>query len=417
MRDIITEIWSTARRNKLRTALTGFAVAWGIFMLIVLLGAGNGLINASMNNNSRFIANSMAIFGGTTSKPYKGLKEGRYVPLKDKDITTTETQFMENIDEVGARVTQPATTISLGENYVSTTLNGVYPNHEQTDKMEMRYGRFINHIDMKEKRKVLVLGDKQAEELTHNVESLVGKYLKVGAFAFLVVGIYKEKQNSSASAYTAYTTLQTVYGKSNQPERIVFTFHGLNTEKANEDFEKEYRAKLNTAHQADPEDESALWIWNRYTQNLQMETGMGIIRTALWIVGLFTLLSGIVGVSNIMLITVKERTREFGIRKAIGAKPWSILKLIIVESVIITTFFGYIGMVLGVAANEYMDATLGHDVIDTGLFKTTMFVNPTVGLDVCIEATMVMVIAGTLAGLVPALKASRIRPIEALRAE
>lgn len=417
MRDIITEIWSTARRNKLRTALTGFAVAWGIFMLIVLLGAGNGLINASMNNNSRFIANSMAIFGGTTSKPYKGLKEGRYVPLKDKDITTTETQFMENIDEVGARVTQPATTISLGENYVSTTLNGVYPNHEQTDKMEMRYGRFINHIDMKEKRKVLVLGDKQAEELTHNVESLVGKYLKVGAFAFRVVGIYKEKQNSSASAYTAYTTLQTVYGKSNQPERIVFTFHGLNTEKANEDFEKEYRAKLNTAHQADPEDESALWIWNRYTQNLQMETGMSIIRTALWIVGLFTLLSGIVGVSNIMLITVKERTREFGIRKAIGAKPWSILKLIIVESVIITTFFGYIGMVLGVAANEYMDATLGHDVIDTGLFKTTMFVNPTVGLDVCIEATMVMVIAGTLAGLVPALKASRIRPIEALRAE
>ena len=417
MRDIITEIWSTARRNKLRTALTGFAVAWGIFMLIVLLGAGNGLINASMNNNSRFIANSMAIFGGTTSKPYKGLKEGRYVPLKDKDITTTETQFMENIDEVGARVTQPATTISLGENYVSTTLNGVYPNHEQTDKMEMRYGRFINHIDMKEKRKVLVLGDKQAEELTHNVESLVGKYLKVGAFAFRVVGIYKEKQNSSASAYTAYTTLQAVYGKSNQPERIVFTFHGLNTEKANEDFEKEYRAKLNTAHQADPEDESALWIWNRYTQNLQMETGMGIIRTALWIVGLFTLLSGIVGVSNIMLITVKERTREFGIRKAIGAKPWSILKLIIVESVIITTFFGYIGMVLGVAANAYMDATLGHDVIDTGLFKTTMFVNPTVGLDVCIEATMVMVIAGTLAGLVPALKASRIRPIEALRAE
>ena len=417
MRDILGEIWSTARRNKLRTALTGFAVAWGIFMLIVLLGAGNGLINASMNNNSRFIANSMAIFGGTTSKPYKGLKEGRYVPLKDKDITTTETQFMENIDEVGARLSQPATTISLGENYVSTTLNGVYPNHEQTDKMEMRYGRFINHIDMKEKRKVLVLGDKQAEELTHNVESLVGKYLKVGAFAFRVVGIYKEKQNSSASAYTAYTTLQTVYGKSNQPERIVFTFHGLNTEKANEDFEKEYRAKLNTAHQADPEDESALWIWNRYTQNLQMETGMGIIRTALWIVGLFTLLSGIVGVSNIMLITVKERTREFGIRKAIGAKPWSILKLIIVESVIITTFFGYIGMVLGVAANEYMDATLGHDVIDTGLFKTTMFVNPTVGLDVCIEATMVMVIAGTLAGLVPALKASRIRPIEALRAE
>ena len=417
MRDIITEIWSTARRNKLRTALTGFAVAWGIFMLIVLLGAGNGLINASMNNNDRFIANSMAIFSGTTSKPYKGMKEGRYIPLRDKDTVTTETQFTENIDEVGARVSQPAIIISLGENYLSTSLNGVYPNHEQTDKMEMRYGRFINQIDMKEKRKVLVLGDKQAEELTHDPATLVGKYLKVGAFAFRVVGIYKEKQNGNASAFTAYTTLQTVYGKNNQPERIVFTFHGLSTEEANEKFEKEYRAKLNTAHQVDPEDESALWIWNRFTQNLQMETGMSIIRMALWIVGLFTLLSGIVGVSNIMLITVKERTREFGIRKAIGAKPWSILKLIIIESVIITTFFGYIGMVLGVAANEYMDATLGHDVIDTGLFKTTMFVNPTVGIDVCIEATMVMVIAGTLAGLLPAMKAARIRPIEALRAE
>ena len=386
-------------------------------MLIVLLGAGNGLINASMNNNDRFIANSMAIFSGTTSKPYKGMKEGRYIPLRDKDIVTTETQFTENIDEVGARVSQPAIIISLGENYLSTSLNGVYPNHEQTDKMEMRYGRFINQIDMKEKRKVLVLGDKQAEELTHDPATLVGKYLKVGAFAFRVVGIYKEKQNGNASAFTAYTTLQTVYGKNNQPERIVFTFHGLSTEEANEKFEKEYRAKLNTAHQVDPEDESALWIWNRFTQNLQMETGMSIIRMALWIVGLFTLLSGIVGVSNIMLITVKERTREFGIRKAIGAKPWSILKLIIIESVIITTFFGYIGMVLGVAANEYMDATLGHDVIDTGLFKTTMFVNPTVGIDVCIEATMVMVIAGTLAGLLPAMKAARIRPIEALRAE
>ena len=144
---------------------------------------------------------------------------------------------------------------------------------------------------------------------------------------------------------------------------------------------------------------------------------MSIIRTFLWVVGLFTLLSGIVGVSNIMLITVKERTHEFGIRKAIGAKPWSILKLIIIESVIITTFFGYVGMLLGIAANEYMDATLGHQVTDLGVEKITFFINPTVGLDVCFEATMVMVVAGTIAGLIPAYKASRIRPIEALRAD
>ena len=144
---------------------------------------------------------------------------------------------------------------------------------------------------------------------------------------------------------------------------------------------------------------------------------MSILRTALWVIGLFTLLSGIVGVSNIMLITVKERTREFGIRKAIGAKPASILRLIIIESVIITTLFGYIGMLLGVAANQYMDATIGHEQVNTGLFTATMFVNPTVGIGVCLEATLVMILAGTLAGLVPARKAARIRPIEALRSE
>jgi putative ABC transport system permease protein len=150
---------------------------------------------------------------------------------------------------------------------------------------------------------------------------------------------------------------------------------------------------------------------------MQMEQGLSIIHTFLWVVGLLTLLSGIVGVSNIMLITVKERTHEFGIRKAIGAKPWGILKLIITESVIITTFFGYVGMLFGIFANEYMDATLGHEVTNLGVEKITLFVNPTVGLDVCFEATMVMVIAGTIAGLIPAYKASRIRPIEALRAE
>ena len=150
---------------------------------------------------------------------------------------------------------------------------------------------------------------------------------------------------------------------------------------------------------------------------MQMNTGLGIIRTALWIIGIFTLLSGIVGVSNIMLITVKERTREFGIRKAIGAKPRSILRLIIIESIIITTFFGYIGMVLGVAVNQYMDVTSGNMQVDVGPFKAAMFVNPTVGLDVCIEATVVMVLAGTIAGFIPARKAAHIRPIEALRAE
>ena len=413
MRDIITEIWQTAQRNKLRTTLTGFAVAWGIFMLIVLLGAGNGLINANLKQSDRFLSSSMVVFGGWTSKAYQGLKEGRDIRLHQKDIDITSHEFSKTVDEVGAQYRTSAT-ISLGQQYLSTSICGVYPNHTKIDKVEMLEGRFINKIDLSEKRKVLVLSNKQAKEL----KAKVGSFVNVGNLSFKVVGIYKEQENGRADGFSSYSTIKSIYGaNTDDAGRIEFTFHGLSTEKANEDFEKDYRHRLNAEHQAHPDDEDAVWLWNRFTQNLQMEKGISIIRTALWIVGLFTLLSGIVGVSNIMLITVKERTHEFGIRKAIGAKPWSILKLIIIESVIITTFFGYIGMVLGVAANEYMDATIGHETIDTGLFKATMFLNPTVGLDVCIEATLVMVIAGTIAGLIPAYKASRIRPIEALRAD
>ena len=411
--ELLNEIWQTARRNKLRTALTGFAVAWGIFMLIVLLGAGNGLINANMTQMNRFLSNSMVVYGGETSMPYQGMKEGRWINLKERDIDITDEEFKTVINEVGAQYFTSAI-ISNGQQYLSSQIAGVYPNHVKIDKVEMMEGRFINNIDIQQKRKVLVISNKQAKELkTH-----IGQFVKVGNFAFQIVGIYKEQENGRASMFSSYSAIKSIYGARNDDAgRIEFTFQGLKTVAENDAFEKDYRQRLNLAHQVHPEDESAIYLWNRYTQNMQMQDGISIIRTALWIVGLFTLLSGIVGVSNIMLITVKERTHEFGIRKAIGAKPWSILKLIIIESVIITTIFGYIGMILGIAANEYMDATIGHTKVDAGLFKATMFLDPTVGLDVCFEATMVMIIAGTIAGLIPALKASRIRPIEALRAE
>ena len=418
MRDIITEIWQTARRNKLRTTLTGFAVAWGIFMIIVLLGAGNGLINANLKQSGNWLSNSMEAYGGRTSKAYQGLSEGRYIELNTRDLETTESEFKNTIDAVGA-VYYHSATVTNGEQYMNLQIIGIHPIHSSIVKRDLVCGRFINEIDLKEKRKVLVLTNKQAKELEpKDFKKLIGKHVKVGNISFKVVGIYKEPGDGESSAYSPYSTIKSIYGaKDNSLGHIEFTFHGLNSEEANEAFENKYRRRLNANHQAHPEDERAIWIWNGYTASMQMEQGIAIIRTALWIVGLFTLLSGIVGVSNIMLITVKERTHEFGIRKAIGAKPWNILKLIITESVIITTFFGYVGMVLGVAANEYMDATIGHETIDTGLFQATMFLNPTVGLDVCFEATMVMVIAGTIAGLIPAFKASRIRPIEALRAD
>ena len=417
--ELLNEIWNSAKRNKLRTALTGTAVAWGIFMLIVLLGAGNGLINATMNSSGRFLDNSMLVGGGQTAKAYDGLKEGRTITLDDRDLQTTSTRFTQNIDDVGASMSQQGVTITFGENYVSSELSGVYPNEAIINKKEMLCGRFVNDIDNKEQRKSLVLSDNQAKELySGDIASLVGKYAKVGEFSFCIVGIYKSDQSRmNSEAYTAFSTFRTMYNRGDKADHIIFSFHGLNSIKENDDFESNYKASLNTNHRAAPDDEESVWIWNRFKQNLQMNMGLSILRTALWVIGIFTLLSGIVGVSNIMLITVKERTREFGIRKAIGAKPSAILRLIIAESIIITTIFGYIGMIMGIAANMYMDATLGHQKVSTGLFEATMFVNPTVGLDVCIEATLVMIIAGTLAGLAPARKAARIRPIEALRAE
>lgn len=419
MRELIKEIWSTSKRNKLRTSLTGFAVAWGIFMLIFLLGAGNGLINAQLQQSTRFLANSMRVFPGETSKAYKGLKEGRSITLNDRDILISNETYGQYVDDVGGRLEQYNVNINYGDNYVaSQSLVGVAPTHPKIDKTEMIAGRFINEIDMKEQRKNVVLSRSQAKELCKDYRSLVGKNVKISNLNFQVVGIYKDDESrNNTDAFIAYSTIKTIYAKGDDAGSLEFTIKNLKTQEDNEQFEKNYRASINNNHQAAPDDDRTIWLWNRYMDNIQMNQGIAIMQTALWIVGLFTLLSGIVGVSNIMLITVKERTREFGVRKAIGAKPWSILKLIITESIIITSFFGYIGMVCGVAANEIMDATIGHTTVDTGLFKAAMFVNPTVGIGTCIGATIAIVIAGTIAGLIPAIKAARIRPIEALRAE
>ena len=420
MRDIITEILTTISHNRLRTALTGFSVAWGIFILIVLLGAGNGLINAMMGNNDRFLAKSMTIFGGRTSKANDGLGEGRRIKLDDHDLDITRRGFDANVESVGAELDHSTNSMVYGECYTTgVNLSGVYPNDAEINKRTMLRGRFVNNFDLKERRKSIVVSSGMAKELMpQSPLNLLGRTVKADGIAYNVVGIYEsDKSRMDNDAFIPFTTFRSIFSSGDKVGNIVFSFRGLDSEEANAAFEAAYRARVNRQHRAAPDDGSAIWIWNRFTQNLQMNTATGIIHTALWVVGLLTLLSGIVGVSNIMLITVKERTHEFGIRKAIGAKPWSILRLIIVESVVITTFFGYIGMVLGIAATQYMDATIGRTQVDNGLFQAQMFVNPTVDLATCIQATVLMIVAGTMAGMIPARKAAKIRPIEALRAE
>ena len=421
MRDVFTEIWESVRRNKLRTSLTGFAVSWGIFMLIVLLGAGNGLQNSFMQGSSDFASNTMMVGPGWTSKPYDGLKAGRRIRLDDRDVQLTAGDFFaDHVDDVIA-TTSTSATLSYGKKSISVSIEGNYPERQEMDKITILYGRYINEKDITEKRKVLVLPDRVAEGLLPDnvpVENILGVRIKAGDFSYRVVGITKADRMRGDNVVAApFTTVKSIYGKGEEIDEITFTFHGLDSEKDNEAFEKQYKSLVNLRHRAAPDDERALWIWNRFTQNMQMNKAAGILNIALWIIGIFTLLGGIVGVSNIMLITVKERTHEFGIRKAIGASPWDITKLILAESVTITAVFGYIGMSLGMLTCEILDKTLGQATVTIMDQQQAMLVNPTVGLDVAIEATLVLIIAGSLAGLFPARKASRVRPIEALRAE
>ena len=416
MIDIFQEIIGTLKRNKLRTALTGFAVAWGIFMLIVLLGAGNGLMNAFELQSGNMSMNSMEIWPGQTSMPYKGLKEGRNIKLTEKELELTR-GMKEHITHASAIISQGGVNVSNKQDHLSIQLTGVMPNYPETNGLQLKEGRFINQLDMQQKRKVIVIHEKTAQMLFDDETSkAIGKYLNASGIPYLVVGIYTSMlEEFSPTAYLPYSTLQLIYNKGDAIGSIVFLTQGITDLAGSETFEQAYRTAIGKAKQFDAEDRSAIHVWNRFTQYLQPQTASDLLRTSIWVIGIFTLLSGIVGVSNIMLITVKERTREFGIRKALGAKPTSILWLIIAESITITTFFGYIGMVAGILATEYMNSISGEQVVDLGVGSATVFVDPTVDIHIAIQATLTLIIAGTLAGFFPARKAVMIRPIEALR--
>ena len=423
MRDLLQEIWESLRRNKVRTCLTGLAVAWGIFMLIVLLGAGNGLLNAFVNDIGDFAANTMEVYGGVTSKPYDGLKQGRRIRLTEEDMDLLkQPPFSNQVDEVSTQATQGGYTMTYGRRYLNNiTLTGSMPGALVMNGIKMYAGRFINEKDMDESRKVAVITHLHAKNFLSggtDYEKLLGKRIKVGNLSFVIIGVRHADENvDDRSVNIPFSTYRSLFSLGNRIDEINLSFHGLETEAQAQAFEAEVRTALSARHRVAPDDNRAFWIFNRFTQNIQMQKGRSLLLTALWIIGLFTLVSGIVGVSNIMLITVKERTHEFGIRKAIGARPGSILKLIVTESVLITAFFGYIGMFLGMITCQILDMTVGQSKVEIFGQSFKMLDNPTVGLSTAIGATVVLVVAGTIAGIFPARQAAKVKPIEALRAE
>lgn len=417
--DNFHEILSTIKKNKLRTFLTGFSVAWGIFMLIVLLGAGNGLRNGVMKNMERWGTNRVEIWGRYATKPYKGMQTNRRVKLEYEDYEAIKRDNPE-IDLITATMGR-SDTLSYGEEYNTYQLSGVHPAKAVIDKIKMTSGngRFINDVDMLQRRKVIVISPRMKEVLFKGKNPL-GKYLNAGQVSYQVIGVYTDEDNSNdAPAYIPFATGQMLYNGGYGLDGITFTLQGINTEEENNAFEKRLREQIGRRHYFDPEDLRALGMWNTLDDFRMMNGLMNGIALFIWIIGIGTLTAGIVGVSNIMLITVRERTREFGIRKAIGATPFSILKLIIIESIMITAVFGYVGMIAGVGLTEIVNIVMEqmNAGVATSRDDMSIFANPTVNLGVALSSTVLIVVAGVLAGYFPARKAIKITAIEAMRNE
>lgn len=416
--DNFREIWSTIRQNKLRTFLTGFSVAWGIFMLIVLLAAGNGLRNGVMHNFRNMSMNKVQVWNGYTNKPWKGMQSGREIRFKETDLPILRELFPE-IDLMSANVWHNDT-LYVGTEYLSGQMQGVFPDHAKINyvNVDAQNGRFLNELDMHGERKVIVLSPRMAEVLFPQGNAL-GQYVKAGGLMWQVIGIYNDDDKSSnAPAYIPFTTARTLYNKGYGFSSFSFTLQGVVSEEANEQFEKEFRAVMARLHRFDPSDTNAIGLWNTAESFRMMNNVMNGITLFIWVVGIGTLVAGIVGVSNIMLITVRERTKEFGIRKAIGAKPTSILRLVITESILVTAVFGYVGMLSGIGLTELINsgmeaAGVGQNTGQGG----TVFLNPTVNLGIALASTLLIVAAGVLAGYFPARKAVSISAIEAMRSE
>ncbi|MCM1504289.1 MAG: ABC transporter permease [Muribaculum sp.] len=406
MLDLFSEIWQTLRTNKLRTALTGLAVSWGIFMLIILVGLAQGVINSFGSSSIANTNNIVQIWGGNASMAYDGLKAGRYVPLKRGNMDAIAKENPDNVATVFAQVYAGSSTISTDRDYVTSSYTGVFPESQRRDNITIKEGRFINAMDLEEKRKVIVLDGRTVDQLFADRNSVIGNFVKVGDLSFKVIGFYDSDWRRDI--YVPYTTAWALSGFNDNLSTIMVETKGLKTEEDADKLDSDLYATLGKANRHSADDHGAVWLWNRFSNYLSSLKAQNILNLTMWVIGLLTLITGIVGVSNIMFVSVRERTHEIGIRRAIGAKPRSILMQVILESVVLTAVFGYLGIILGTIGTEI----LAHYFADSEAIK-----DPKVNLALALQVMCVLVISGALAGIFPAFRALKIRPVEALRTE
>lgn len=409
-RDNWEEIYTTITKNKLRTFLTGFSVAWGIFMLIILLGSGQGLQNGIEHQFADDATNSLWVFSGQTSKAYKGTNSGRKIQFTNQDYKKTKALHAQTIDHISGRYWLGSKVINYGKNYGTYDVRAVNQGAFYIENVNMLKGRFLNPYDIKRDHKVIVISDVAEADLFKDSLNPLGKYVHVANIPFEVVGVFKQEQqgqNQRRSVYIPISTAQQIFSGGNKISWMNMTV-GNATLKQTKQLETDLREQFAKTYHFDPTDDRAIHINNVLEQYKKFQNLFLGIRIFIWIIGIGTIIAGIVGVSNIMMIVVKERTKEVGVRKALGATPGSIISLILLESIAITSFAGYVGLMAGVGLLE---------LIRKYMPPSDFFRSPEANIHIAVAAIVLLVAAGTIAGFIPARKAASIKPVEALRDE
>ena len=406
MGDLLREIWESLRQNKFRTAMTGFAVVWGIFILVVLLGVSNGLENGMHANYGSRLSNSVDVWSSWTSIPYKGLPKERYMLFNDNHAQIIRS--MPEVELFSRVVSKYNVETVYSKESITLEVVGVESDYQHIFNKRLLSGRFVNARDIAEREKVGVLDERAIEMLGVTADQILGAYIKVSNVRFRIVGVCEKGDRwQGTSIYIPFTTHQSVFSTYREFGKMCMTMTS-----GTRDIEKKIKNLLAGPMQFDKDDPRAIGVWTQEESVEEQGRVMGAIRLFILLLGLCTLISGAVGVSNIMLVSVRERTKELGIRKALGAPPATILWSVVGESLIITTFFGFVGVLIGSGV-----VAIIRMVVANSQGAEQVLQNPSVDLGAILIATLILVIIGVIAGAIPAYRAMRIKPIEAMNAD
>ena len=407
------EIFETISKNKLRTFLTGLSVASGIFILVILLGIGEGMQNGIAKEFERDASNMLFVWTNVTSKEYKGLNPGRQITLKNDDYNQTINKYEDQLEYKSSVFRIWSGLVNYKKESGNYRVEGVWPDFQFLENADMTQGRFLNYKDNDNVEKVVVLGNKAKNDLFKNGEDVIGEYVQISNINFKVIGVFSDPggEREESRVFIPISTAQKVFNGGNNIRNLAFTLpQRENFEQAlaeSEQFSEELVTYLQEKHSVAPDDTRAITV-NNSLENMKRFYDLNkMIKIFFWGVGICTIIAGIVGVSNIMLIIVKERTKEIGIRKALGAQPLSIIGMILHESIFVTTISGFIGLIFSLSLLEFVGP----------LLETEYIANPSVDFNVALTTVFILVLAGAIAGFFPAWRAARIKPIIALRDE